>query len=103
MSGEQGTGREAGPLPRGKRLSARDVADRYDRPIEWVYNCKKLQKYRKYAGKFLFFYEADLETFESERATNRGYDLQHLMRQKLETTKATRAKRSELFDLKDKA
>ncbi len=55
-----------------KYLSAHDVAERYGRPVTWVYSCKKIP--RRKVGKYLMFLESDLSLFEDYRKEiNRGF------------------------------
>ncbi len=53
-------------------LSAKDVAERYGRPLKWVYKCKDLP--RRKIGKYLTYREDELEKFEKRRnSASRGF------------------------------
>jgi hypothetical protein len=81
--------------PDGVRyLSAADVAERYGRPLQWVYKCEKLPK-RK-IGKYLVYREDELEIFEEYRkGQGRGFFIRH----SAQATKLQKARKSMRFDI----
>lgn len=59
-----------------KFLTALQVAERYGRPVNWIYTCKELQECKVKIGKYIFFRESDLLALEEKRSKSpRGFDL----------------------------